>query len=138
MIFKQHFYEERKAQQQAELARRRRRMSPKQRRALAARQAAKKRAEEEKAKRDAEIAELMKDIDQSYWYQIGTITNIIPSPTHRRQLYIFYKYGYAGEEVYPKEIFEKNLWDMSKAEMDKRKTASKLLQMNVMSAYRII
>ena len=59
-------YEARKAQQQAALMRRRRRLTPKQKRLQAAREAAKQKAAEEKAKKEAEIAELMKDIDQSY------------------------------------------------------------------------
>ena len=124
------------AQRQAMLARRRRRMSPKQKKALAQRENAKRKVAEEKAKKEAEILELLKDIDSGYWYDVGKITQTIPSPTHRRQLYIFYKYGYAGEDVYPKEVFEKNLWDLSKGEMEKRKTMSKLVQVNVISTYK--
>ena len=66
---------------------RRRRLTAKQKRKKKRLEEQRLKAEIEREKKEAEIAELMKSIPQNYWYQIGTITQNIPSPTHKRQLY---------------------------------------------------
>merc|ERR1711890_102098 len=70
-----------------------------------------------------------------YWYTIGKITQLLPSPTHKRQLFIFYRYGHAGPDVYPKNLFWKNVWEMDEAALDERRTKGKKLQLDVMSTY---
>lgn len=70
-----------------------------------------------------------------FWYDIEAVSNVLTSRGHRAALYIFYAKGYAGDDIYPVDLFSIDPIKSNDRDLDQRATIGKVLQLNVLSTY---